>query len=350
MKQDYYETLGLSRSASEKDIKTAYRKLALKYHPDKNPDNEEAEQKFKEASEAYSVLSNKEKREKYDQFGHDFNNPRQNSRGFEDIFSEFSDIFGGSFSEFFGSGGRGQPQRSSKGESVSTEIEISLNDVLNGCTREISFDRMLSCETCTGEGYRSKEDLTTCETCGGAGQVHQNTGFMTIRTTCPACRGPGAVITNPCSECNGVGSISEEKKTVVKIPKGIKETSQLRLSGCGNMTKNDDVPGDLFVNIKIENTLGVQRNGPHLYIDNHISLSDACLGCEPEIDLIDGKIKLKIQPGTQSHTLLSVPDRGLPEDVGSDDRGNYYVKIVVDIPKDLSAEAISHIKALSECI
>jgi molecular chaperone DnaJ len=349
MKQDYYETLGVSKDASEKDIKTAYRKLALKYHPDKNPDNKDAEQKFKQASEAYSVLSSAEKRSKYDQFGHDFSSSGFQGRPAADVFSQFSEFFGSGFSDFFNSSSNNKRSQQTKGEPISIDASVTLLDVLNGCSKEIEFSRMLACDACCGEGYKSKEDLTTCKTCNGEGQVQQNTGFMTIRRTCPDCRGPGVVITNPCRDCSGAGVMSEDKKTIVKIPLGIKDTSQLRLSECGNLTKNDDIAGDLFVNIKIINSDGIQRNGPHLYSDKHISFPEACLGCEKEIDLIDGKINLKIHPGTQSHTLMSVPDRGLPEDVGTDDRGNYYVKIIVDIPKVLTEEEISCIKALSEC-
>jgi len=342
MKQDYYETLGVSKDASEKEIKTAYRKLALKYHPDKNPDDEEAETRFKQVSEAYSVLSDSEKRQKYDQFGHDFDNVRH-SRSDADIFSQFSDFFGGGFSDFFRGNRSAERSRSSKGNPITIEVDLSLEEVLNGCTKEIVFNRMSTCGSCFGEGY-------TCKTCGGVGQVQQNTGFMTIRRTCPACRGPGAIIINPCEDCSGSGSLREEKRTIVKIPPGVKESSQLRLSECGNMTKDDEVAGDLFVSIKILDEKGIQRNGPHLYIDQHVSFAEACLGCEKQIDLIDGKINLKIHPGTQSHTLMSVPDRGLPEDVGTDDRGNYYVKIVVDVPRNLSEDAIEHVKAFSEYI
>ena len=349
MKQDYYEMLDVSHDASSKDIKKAYRALALKYHPDKNPDNEESEVKFKQISEAYSVLSDIEKREKYDKFGHDFDGAGSSERGYSDIFNDFSEFFGQGFSDFFTEGGKSSRRQATKGQPIDTNVEVSLEDILNGCDREVSFSKLSSCDGCDGEGYRSKDDLTICQTCNGHGQVKQNTGFMEIRMACPSCRGPGAIITNPCKQCQGSGCTKDEKKTIVKIPKGIKDTSQLRLSECGNMVKGDDIAGDLYVNIKITSPPGVQRNGPHLYIDKHISFSDACLGCESDVDLIDGKIRLKIHPGTQSHTLMSVPDRGLPEDVGSDDRGNYYIKVIVDIPKDPSSEAISYIKALSDC-
>jgi molecular chaperone DnaJ len=341
MSRDYYEILGVKLDASLKEIKAAYRKLALKYHPDKNPDDPTSEEKFKEVSEAYSVLCDDEKRNNYDRFGHSSN--QHFSFDQSDVFQHFSEMFGGgSFGfDFFDSSTRRQRRR---GESLVCEVNIDISDVFHGTVREVSFNRRKKCDLCDGKRYVNDEDISSCRACGGSGTATHTTGFMNITMTCNSCGGAGAKITNPCETCFGTGTLLEEAVVSVNIPKGVSSGNQIKISGYGHLDLAADEPGDLLISINVKDNERFRRNGPHVYSEKKITFSQAVLGSSVEIDVIDGKVKFDIPQGTQSHTMMSIPERGLPIDVNDDERGHHYVTIIVDIPKNIN----EHQKTLLE--
>lgn len=343
--RDYYEILGIDRDSSESEIKKAYRQLALKHHPDKNPDDKAAEKKFKEISEAYSVLSDPEKKRGYDMFGHE--GPGSFSHGSpEDIFSTMFSGFG--FEEIFNHarGHRGPVQ----GESIAIDHSISMLDVLNGVSHTIEYGRYITCNSCAGEGFNSSLDVETCTSCNGSGTVTHGTQFMRINTSCGRCNGSGNIIVNPCRQCEGSGSDTENQSVIIDVPRGIESGMQLRIQGKGHLSNRATVPGDLFVRVSVIPVQGVERNGPHLYYGKKISFYDAVLGGDIDIDLIDGTVRMKIPPGTQDNSMMSISGRGLPEDIGSDDRGNVYVVISIDVPSSISDEErklLEELKVLS---
>lgn len=342
MAKDYYQILGLNRDASPNDIRKAYRSLALKYHPDKNQGNKEAESKFKEISTAYSCLSDPEKRSNYDMFPEGKGDMPNRSSGFEDIFDHFGDIFGAGF----GFENR-RAKRVVKGEPISLKLSLSLEEVLTGIDQEISFVRKINCVPCDGNGYSKRSDIARCPNCKGSGSLISQFGPMSVRTPCPSCAGLGSVIKNPCSSCSGSGDVDEKKKVAVKIPSGIEKGNSLRLEAIGNYRKGDDIPGDVIVEIDVEESSKFARKGPHIYSQQSISIPIAILGGEISVELIDGITLLKIPEGTQSHTYMSISERGLPIDIGDSERGHHYVKIVVDIPKTLSEKDRLLVESLS---
>lgn len=349
MKRDYYEILGISKDASETEIKKAYRKLALKYHPDKNPDNPEAETKFKEASEAYSVLSNIEKRRSYDQFGTE--NSQGSHRGFDDIFNNFSDFFSGAggFDEFFSERSNRAPR---KGTDVFSEIVISLQEVLEGAAKDVTYQKFLCCSLCGGQGWKNESDLATCSHCSGSGVLNHRSGFMNVRVNCRACNGNGKVIMTACSGCSGSGSNEQTKSIKVSIPSGVSDGNHLRVPGEGNLTPEAVEPGDLMIKLSISKDNRFERRGPHIHSKKDISFFKAALGGTVEVDVIDGKVKLTIPKGTQPNTTLSIKARGLPEGIDDSDRGNHYVKIIVKVPVDMSEkehDLISQLEDIYTC-
>lgn len=339
-KRDYYEVLGIARGADASEIKKAYRKLALKYHPDKNPDNTEAEAKFKEAAEAYEVLSDADKRARYDQFGHDGMKGGFGGAGggmnMDDIFSQFGDIFGGAFGGGgfgeFGGGGGGRGRRRTKGSNLRIKVKLSLDEIAAGVTKKVKVFKLVQ-----AEGV----ETDTCSTCKGQGQVRRvsNTilGQMATTTTCPTCHGSGQQIKSKPRDADEHGLKREEEVVSIDIPAGVEEGMQLRVSGKGNAGPFGGIPGDLLVVIEEEPHEELQRNGQNLHYECYINFLDAALGGEAEIPLVDGRAKIKIEPGTQSGKILRLRGKGLPsvEGYGS---GDLLVNISVWTPQKLNAE------------
>ncbi|MFZ7112962.1 MAG: molecular chaperone DnaJ [Desulfatiglandales bacterium] len=335
-KRDYYEVLGLSRSSGEEEIKRAYRKLAMKYHPDRNPGDSEAEEKFKEAAEAYEVLHDRDKRQLYDRFGHDglAGSGFRGFSGFEDIFSSFGDIF----EDFFGFGNRGsRKRRSTQGTSLRYDLEMTLEEAFQGKEEEISFNRWKACGACYGSGITPGSEPQICPTCQGRGQVVRSQGFFQVSTTCPVCQGQGHIVTDPCEECGGRGKIEEERKITVKIPAGVDTGSQLRLRGEGEPGEHGGPPGDLFVVIHVEKHDFFTREGEHLLCEVPVSFVQAALGGTVNIPVLgeDEGYNLEIPGGTQPEDILTLPGYGMPA-LQKNKRGDLFVKVNVKIPKKLT--------------
>ena len=336
---DYYKMLGVSRDASESEIKKAYRKLALQYHPDRNQNNPEAEKRFKEVSEAYSVLSDKEKKRQFDTFG----TVGEMGGGFSgDIFEQFSDMFQGfGFSDMFGGGQRSRSGRraQTKGTNIHHTINITLLDILNGTNKKVQIKRNVSCDTCDGTGAKDEESIKSCHQCSGAGEVAFKAGFMTIVQPCPTCSGSGKIIETPCNLCAGLGHRPEIKSVDMDIPKGVPEGIQMRVAGHGNFEKGSTVPGDAYVDINVLNDNRFERNGSNIFTVRQIEIEQAILGCKINIEGIDEKHMLDIPPGMQTHTDFKIDGKGLPIEINSTRRGDLYVQVHVLIPQNLSQEA-----------
>lgn len=343
-KRDFYEVLGVSKSASKEELKKAYRKQALKFHPDRNPGDKEAEAKFKEAAEAYEVLSNDEKRSRYDQFGHaGLGGAAGGGAGgfgmdIEDIFSSFGDIFG--FGGFGGSGRRGG-QRIAKGSNLRVRVKLTLEEVANGVEKKIKVKRYINCSTCNGSGAADSNSVKTCSTCNGQGQVTRVTntilGQMQTATTCPSCGGKGKTITKKCNTCYGDGVVKQDDVVEINIPAGVAEGMQLSVSGKGNAPAGGGINGDLLVVIEEEKHPELIRNDNDLLYNLFISVPDAILGTPVEIPTLNGKVKVKIEPGTQAGKILRLRGKGVP-DVQGYGRGDLLVKVNVFIPKNISKE------------
>ncbi len=345
-KRDYYEVLGVSKGSTPEEIKKAYRKLAMKYHPDKNPGDAEAEEKFKEAAEAYDVLSNPEKKQRYDQFGHAGMGGAAGGGygGFsnmEDIFSAFGDIFGGGFGGGFGGfggfgGGASRGRRVAKGSNIRIKIKLTLDEIVHGVEKKIKIDKQVKCHKCSGKGAESEADIKTCNTCHGTGMVtkvvNSFLGQMQTSSPCPTCGGEGKVISKPCSYCHGSGLEKKAEEISFKIPAGVVEGMQLTVQGKGNAAKGDGVNGDLLVLISEEPHPELQRDGNDLIYSLFVSVPDAILGCTAEIPSVDGKLRIKIEPGTQSGKILRLRGKGVP-DVNGYGTGDLLVYIQVWIPK-----------------
>lgn len=340
-KRDYYEVLGVSRNASEEDIKKAYRKLAIKYHPDKNPDDKHAEEKFKEAAEAYEVLSDPEKRQRYNQFGHAGVGGAGGFSGgmnMEDIFSQFGDIFGGAFGGF-GGGSRGG-RRVSRGTNLRVKVKLNLKEIAEGVEKKIKVHKHVACKTCQGTGARNGA-YETCRHCNGSGTITrvQQTilGAMQTQTTCSACHGEGRIVRDKCHTCHGDGVVREEEVISINIPAGVAGGMQLSMSGKGNAAPRGGINGDLLILIEEEEHPLLKREGNHLIYSLNISFPDAALGTSVEIPTIDAKAKIKIEPGTQSGKMLRLKGKGLP-DVNSYQRGDLLVEISVYTPTGLTSD------------
>ncbi len=334
-KRDYYEVLGVPKNAGEEDLKRAYRKLAMTYHPDKNPGDKEAEENFKEASEAYEVLRDKEKRDLYDRFGHEGlqGTGFRGFGGFEDIFSSFGDIF----EDFFGLGGRRQRNRARSGNDLRYDLELSLEEAFSGKEEEIVFHRWEKCESCQGSGAAAGHEPVVCSTCQGRGQVARSQGFFQISTTCPSCNGEGRIITHPCPDCRGGGKVKLKREITVKVPAGVDTGSRLRLRGEGEPGEFGGPPGDLFVVIRLEPHDFFTREGDHLLCEVPISFVQAALGAKIEIPVLgqDGGKEFNIPAGTQPGDILTITGEGMPT-LRRDERGDLFTKITVKIPKKLT--------------
>jgi molecular chaperone DnaJ len=354
-KRDYYDVLGVAKGADADEIKKAYRKMAIKYHPDKNEGDKAAEEKFKEAAEAYEVLSNPEKRQRYNQFGHAANAGSANGGGYgagagmnmEDIFSQFGDIFGGGgspFEGFFGGGGRqgsAGGRRVARGSNLRIKVRLSIEEIANGAEKKIKVNKQIVCKTCDGTGAKDKSSFQTCKTCGGQGAVRRVTntilGQMQTTSTCPTCNGEGSVITSKCTVCHGEGLVRGEETITINIPAGVSEGMQLSMSGKGNAAPRGGVPGDLIILIEEIPHETLKRDGNNIIYDLHINFVDAAIGTSVEVPTIDGKAKIKIEPGTQGGKILRLKGKGVPE-VNSYHRGDQLVHINIWTPKALSKE------------
>ena len=360
-KRDYYEVLGVGKGASADEIKKAYRKLAVKYHPDKNPGDKEAEEKFKEAAEAYSILSDPDKKARYDQFGHagvegagpDF------SGGFgnlNDILNEiFGSAFGGGFGGGFGGfggfgGGQRQQQRVYRGRDIRVRVKLTLEEIAKGVEKEITIEKSVPCTDCNGKGARNSSDIKTCPACNGTGQVQRVVNSFLGQTisysTCQQCGGEGKIISNPCKSCGGTGLVRKRETIKVRIPAGVEAGMQLTLQGQGHAAKNNGINGDLLVVIEEVEHKDLKREGNNLFYTKIISLPEAILGGDVEIPGIDGTYKIKIDPGTQSGTVVKLKGRGLPTVNGYGGTGDLYVKIAVWIPRKLEKEDKAVIESL----
>ncbi|MDQ7949953.1 MAG: molecular chaperone DnaJ [Pedobacter sp.] len=360
-KRDYYDILGVAKGASAEEIKKAYRKLAIKYHPDKNPDDKSAEEKFKEAAEAYEVLSTPEKKQRYDQFGHagvggaaggGYGGGGMNM---EDIFSQFGDIFGGGgspFDSFFGGGqSRSGGRRVVKGSNLRIKVKLTLEEIANGAEKKIKVNKQITCKTCDGTGAKDKSSVSTCSTCGGSGAVRRVTntilGQMQTTATCPTCHGSGQQITAKCNACHGEGTVRGEETITINIPAGVSDGMQLSMAGKGNAAPNGGIAGDLIILIEELPHHTLKREGNNIVYDLHLSIVDAALGASIEVPTIDGKAKIKIDPGTQSGKLLRLKGKGIPE-INSYHKGDQIIHVNIWTPKVLNADERAILEKLRE--
>lgn len=346
-KRDYYEILGVTRNASDAEIKKAYRQMALKFHPDKNPGNKEAEDRFKEAAEAYEVLSNPEKRSRYDQFGHE--GVRNGGGGgygggmsMDDIFSQFGDIFGSAFGGgFSGFGGGGSRRRVNKGTNLRVKVKLSLEEIARGVEKKIKVSKLVACSTCQGTGAAGGSAFSTCSHCHGTGQVTRVTstflGQMQTTSTCPYCNGEGQTITNKCNTCSGSGTMKGEEVISLNIPAGVSEGIQLSVGGKGNMAPRGGIPGDLIVQIEEIPHPELVRDGTNILYEHYISFPEAALGTSIEVPTIDGKVRIKIDPGTQGGKVLRLKGKGVPS-LNGYGRGDQLINISVWTPRNLSRQ------------
>jgi len=340
-KRDYYEILGTSKSATPEEIKKAYRKSALKYHPDKNKGDKAAEAKFKEASEAYHILSNEERKTNYDQFGHAAFENSGGGGGFSnfDFSNSFSDIFEDFFDGFGDSRSRRRGRSSdSRGSDLRFDLSISLEEAYNGKKQEINFSSSDKCEICSGSGAKPGSKPVSCSACGGRGQVRSNQGFFTIQQTCPECSGSGEQISNPCKECNGIGKKQSKKKIFTNIPKGVDDGTRIRLSGKGEAGTKGGGNGDLYIFVTIKNHNIFKRSEENLFYEFPISLSDAALGATVEVPTLDGgKAKVKIPAGTQNGKQFRLKGKGMPI-MRNKEYGNLYIQATTEVPISLTKE------------
>jgi molecular chaperone DnaJ len=343
-KTDYYDVLGVGRSADQDSIKKAYRSLALKYHPDRNPGDAEAEERFKEAAEAYEVLSDPEKKRLYDQYGFEGLNSsgfQGGFRDFGDIFSAFGDIFGDIFG---GSGGRPGPRH---GRDLGLELTIDYVEAYTGCDSKVKIPRVESCEACAGTGSRSRT-RKVCPKCQGQGQVVQGMGFIRMATTCPQCHGSGEFATDPCPECRGQGSVKRQRELTVHVPAGVTTGSRLRLRGEGEPGAMGGVPGDLYVEIAVRHHEVFGREGKHVLLDRRIDMTLAALGGELEVPTVSGETKTVYVPaGAQNGKLLRIPELGFPVP-GSGARGDQIISLIVATPRDLTDRQIELLNEFAE--
>jgi molecular chaperone DnaJ len=361
-KRDYYEILGCIKGASADEIKKAYRKVAMQFHPDRNPGDKAAEEKFKEAAEAYEVLSDADKRAQYDRYGHA--GVQGNGRGFsggsnmnmDDIFSQFGDIFGDDiFGSFFGGGRRGGAgsgrARGVRGSNLRVKIKLNYEEIAKGVSKNIKVKKYVSCNTCSGSGAKDKNSVQTCSTCGGSGQVRRvsNTflGQMQTVTTCPTCNGEGSIVTAKCPVCKGEGRVYGEETVTIDIPAGVQEGMQLSVGGRGNAGERGGPPGDLIILIEEEQHPELHRDGLNVAFELHLSFTDAVFGLQAEVPTIDGKAKIKIPPGTQSGKIFRLKGKGFPG-VNSYERGDQLIHINVWTPQHVTPEEKIVLEKLNE--
>ncbi len=336
MSVDYYEILSVSKTASGSEIKKAYRKLAMKYHPDRNPGDQEAEAKFKECTEAYEVLSDQQKRGIYDRYGHEGlkNSGYRGPGSAEDIFSGFSDIFG----DLFGFGGRRQRRDGPvAGNDLRYDISLSFMEAVHGISHEVELTRNDTCWTCEGSGSRPGYEKQICPSCNGKGQVIRSQGFFQVSSTCPQCQGEGKIVTEPCNDCHGTGLVKKTKKVLIKIPAGVDNGSRMRLTGEGEGGRRGGRSGDLYVIIHVDEHEFFKREGDTIFCDFPVTMVKAALGCKVEVPTVHGKRTIDIPPGSQNGDIFLIKKEGVPQMRG-DGRGNMIVKLKVTTPANLSSE------------
>ncbi len=355
-KRDFYEVLGVARNASDDEIKKAYRKLAVKFHPDKNPGDKSAEEKFKEIGEAYEALSDPQKRAAYDQYGHAAFDARARAGraggfggGFHDPFEIFREVFGGAgggsiFESFFGSQDPSQPQR---GDDLRYDLEITLEEAALGCEKEISVSKLDRCDACSGSGMEPGSKIRTCPTCGGRGQVLTSRGIFSIAQTCPHCKGAGRVLEKPCKSCQGNGQLERGSKIKLRIPPGVDAGSRLRSSGNGEAGFRGGPPGDLYVVLHVKTHEIFQRDGDDLLCEVPVSFVQATLGAEIEVPTLDGRATIKIPAGTQPGTTVRVKGKGVKNLQGYG-QGDLRVRIQVEVPTRLTSEQKAKLQEFAE--
>jgi len=351
-KRDYYEILGVSKSVTEADLKKAYRRLAMKHHPDRNPDDQAAETKFKEAKEAYDVLSDAEKRASYDQFGHAaFEGGMGGAGGFGGGAGAggFGDMFGDMFGDIFGGGGGGR-QRQRRGADLRYNLELSLEDAVRGTEVNITVPRMSACKTCGGSGAKKGSTPSQCGTCHGQGQVRIQQGFFSVQQTCPQCQGSGTIITDPCADCHGQGRVKENKKLSVKIPAGVDEGDQIRLSGEGESAGSGGVNGDLYVSVSLRKHQIFTREGVDLHCSVPVSYATLALGGELEVPTLDGRAKLKVPAGTQSGKLFRLRGKGVKNVRNAGFVGDLYCEVQLETPVNLTKRQKELLQELDETL
>ncbi len=347
-KRDFYDVLGVSRTASGDEIKKAYRRLAMKYHPDRNKDDADAESKFKEAKEAYEALSDPDKRATYDQFGHD--GLRGAAAGGPGGFSAegFSDIFGDVFGDIFGAGRRSRTQMF-RGADLGYELRLDLERAVSGDSVTIEVPTQVGCDECKGSGAAKGSEPVKCTTCGGAGQVRVQQGFFSIQQTCPVCKGAGTIIANPCGVCSGRGRVAKTKTLSVKVPAGVDDGDRIRLAGEGEAGRNGGPPGDLYVEIRVNPHKIFEREGADLSCDVPISVATAALGGEVELPTLDGHVSLKIPAGTQSGKVFRLRGKGVTT-VRDAHRGDLFVRVMIETPVNLTDEQQKLLRRFDELL
>ncbi len=362
-KRDFYEILGVSKTASQEEIKKAYRKVAMQYHPDRNPGDKASEEKFKEAAEAYEILNDADKKSQYDRFGHNAFGPgRGGGHGggagmnMDDIFSQFGDIFGDdAFGSFFGGGGKrggaGSRGRGTRGSNLRVKLKMNFEEVAKGANKTIKVKKHIKCNTCEGSGAKDKNSVQTCSTCSGSGQVRrvQNTflGQMQTVTTCPNCNGEGSTVTAKCGSCKGEGRVYGEETVTIDIPAGVQEGMQLSINGKGNAGERGGNPGDLIVLIEEEPHPQLHRDGLNVAFDLYVSFPDAVFGTQVEVPTIDGRAKIKIPPGTQSGKIFRLKGKGFPH-VNSYEKGDQLIQVNIWTPQNVSNEEKEMLETMQE--
>lgn len=346
-KRDYYEVLGVDRNAAEADLKKAYRRMAMKHHPDRNPDQADAEESFKEIKEAYEVLSDSRKRQAYDQFGHAGVDPSAGAGGFSGG-AGFGDVFDSVFGDIFG-GGRGGGSRAYRGADLRYDLDMSLEDAVAGTEIKIRVPTLISCTTCSGKGSRSGRPPSTCGTCGGAGQVRMQQGFFSVQQTCPKCRGSGSLISDPCASCSGSGKARGHKTISVKVPAGVDNGDRIRLSGEGEPGQSGGPPGDLYVNVVVKTHPIFSRDGSDLRCEVPIDFVVAALGGELEVPTLEGRVMLKIPAETQTGKMFRLRSKGV-RSVRGGAVGDLICSVVVETPVNLVKEQKELLKEFSKSL
>lgn len=336
-KRDYYEILGVERSVTEKELKKAYRRVAMKFHPDRNPDDKESEEKFKEASEAYEILSDSQKRSAYDQYGHAGVDSQAGAGGFGGGNGNFSDIFGDVFGDIFGGAGGGGRGRAgpARGSDLRYTLELDLEDAVKGTSVKIRVPTLVGCNTCDSSGAKPGTKPVSCTTCGGVGQVRMQQGFFSVQQTCPNCRGNGTIISDPCGDCHGQGRIEETKTLSVKVPAGVDTGDRIRLSGEGEAGADGGPSGDLYVQVSVKEHEIFERDGKNLYCDVPISFVDAAVGGEIDVPTLDGRVKLKVPSETQTGKMFRLRGKGVVP-VRGGNAGDLMCRVTVETPVSLS--------------
>ena len=345
-KRDYYEVLGVDKSAGEREIKKAYKKLAMKYHPDRTQGDKGLEDKFKEIQEAYEILSDSQKRAAYDQYGHAGVDPNRGGGGFGGG-ADFGDIFGDVFGDIFGGGRGGRQSRARQGSDLRYNLELTLAEAVRGKNVDIRVPTLVECEVCDGSGAKKGSSPKTCPTCHGNGQVQMRQGFFAVQQTCPTCSGKGKIIEDPCNSCHGHGRKEKTKTLNVKIPAGVDTGDRIRLSGEGEAGENGAPPGDLYVQVHVREHDIFKRDGNNLYCEVPLSFTTAALGGELEVPTLDGKVKLKISPETQTGRMFRLRGKGV-KSVRSGAMGDLMCKVVVETPVNLSSRQKELLQELEE--